>query len=204
MSFRLGLTGSIGMGKSATAEMFRRRGIPVYDADAAVAALYAAGGGAAPVIEALIPGAQAPDGSVDREFLRKAVLGNSELLKRLEAAIHPLVLAVREKFLAENRAAPLALLDIPLLYEVGAEAETDAVLVVTAPAEVQRARVLKRPGMTPERFEAILARQTPDSEKRARADWILDTSLGFPAAEAEVDEILAQFRATGRVKQERP
>ena len=204
MSFRLGLTGSIGMGKSATAEMFRKRGIPVYDANAAVAALYAAGGGAAPVIDALIPGAQAPDGSADREVLRKAVLGNPELLKRLEAAIHPLVLAVREKFLAANRAAPLVLLDIPLLYEVGAERETDAVLVVTAPAEVQRARVLKRPGMTPERFDAILARQTPDSEKRARADWILDTSLGFPAAEAEVDEILAQFRATGRVKQERP
>ncbi len=204
MTYRLGLTGSIGMGKSATAEMFRKRGIPVYDADAAVAELYAPGGGAAPVLEALIPGAAAPDGSADREVLRKAVLGNPEMLKRLEAAIHPLVLAKRAEFLAANRAAPLVLLDIPLLYETGSEQEMEAVLVVSAPAEVQRARVLARPGMTPERFEAILARQTPDAEKRARADRVLDTSRGFPAAEAEVEAILDQFRATGRISQEKP
>ncbi|WP_018631464.1 dephospho-CoA kinase [Neomegalonema perideroedes] len=204
MTYRLGLTGSIGMGKSATAEMFRKRGIPVYDADVAVAELYAPGGGAAPVLEALIPGAAASDGSADREVLRKAVLGNPGMLKKLEAAIHPLVLAKRAEFLAANREAPLALLDIPLLYETGSEREMEAVLVVSAPAEVQRARVLARPGMTPERFEAILARQTPDAEKRARADWVLDTSRGFPAAEAEVEAILAQFRATGRIGQEKP
>ncbi len=204
MTYRLGLTGSIGMGKSATAEMFRKRGIPVYDADAVVAALYAPGGGAAPLLEALIPGAAAPDGSVDREVLRKAVLGNPETLKKLEAAVHPLALAKRAEFLAAHREAPLALLDVPLLFETGSETDMDAVLVVSAPAEVQRARVLARPGMTPERFEAILARQTPDAEKRARADWVLDTSRGFPAAEAEVEAILAQFRETGRIGQEKP
>lgn len=201
MSFHLGLTGSIGMGKSATAEMFRKRGIPIYDADAAVAGLYAPGGAAAPVLEALIPGAAAPDGSVDREVLRKAVLGNPQMLAKLEAAVHPLLGAEKARFRAENQAAPLLLFDIPLLFETGGEAEMDAVLVVTAPPEVQRERVLKRPGMTPERFAAILARQTPDSEKRARADWILDTSLGFPAAEAEVEALLAQFRAEGRIEQ---
>ncbi|GJD28989.1 Dephospho-CoA kinase [Methylobacterium adhaesivum] len=192
----LGLTGSIGMGKSATAAMFRARGVPVHDADAAVHALYAPGGAAARAIGAAFPGTLAEDGSVDRARLRAAVIGKPERLAALEALVHPLARQAASDFLAAHADAPVAVLDIPLLFETGGDTRCDAVLVVTAPAEVQRARVLARPGMEATAFAAILAKQMPDAEKRARADFVLDTSLGFAHAEAEVDAILRRLRAT--------
>ncbi|RZK91908.1 MAG: dephospho-CoA kinase [Methylobacterium sp.] len=191
----LGLTGSIGMGKSATAAMFARHGVPVHDADAAVHALYGAGGAAAAVIGAAFPGTLDPDGAVDRTRLRETVIGAPERLAALEALVHPLAQAAARDFLARQAGAPLVLLDIPLLFETGAEARCDRVLVVTAPPEVQRARVLARPGMDAATFEAIRAKQLPDAEKRARADFILDTSLGFAHAEAEVAAIIRQLTA---------
>ena len=193
--FVLGLTGSIGMGKSATAAMFSARGVPVHDADAAVHALYGPGGAAAEAIAAAFPGTLAPDGGVDRARLRDAVLGRPDALARLEALVHPLVRAVGHAFLERQAGAPLVLLDIPLLYETGGEARCDAVLVVTAPPEVQRARVLARPGMTEAAFAAIRTKQMPDAEKRARADYVLDTSQGFAATEAEVARIVAAHTA---------
>ena len=189
----LGLTGSIGMGKSATAAMFARHGVPVHDADAAVHALYGAGGAAAAVIGAAFPGTLDPDGAVDRTRLRETVIGAPERLAALEALVHPLAQAAARDFLARQAGAPLVLLDIPLLFETGAEARCDRVLVVTAPPEVQRARVLARPGMDAATFEAIRAKQLPDAEKRARADFILDTSLGFAHAEAEVAAVIRQL-----------
>ena len=186
----IGLTGSIGMGKSATAAMFARHGVPVHDADAAVHALYAAGGAAAPRIGSAFPGTLAPDGAVDRGRLRDAVLGSPERLAALEALVHPLAQAAARDFLARHADAALVLLDIPLLFETGAQARCDRVLVVTAPEDVQRARVLARPGMDAAAFEAIRAKQMPDAEKRARADFVLDTSLGFAHAEAEVAAIV--------------
>jgi dephospho-CoA kinase len=191
--FVLGLTGSIGMGKSATAAMFARHGVPVHDADAAVHALYAADGAAAPLIEAAFPGTLAPDGSVDRGRLRDAVIGSPERLAALEALVHPLAQAAARDFLARHADAPLVLLDIPLLFETGAQERCDAVLVVTAPPDVQRARVLARPGMDAATFEAICAKQLPDAEKRGRADIVLDTSLGFSHAEAEVAAIIRRL-----------
>lgn len=188
--FVLGLTGSIGMGKSATAAMFAARGVPVHDADAAVHKLYGPGGAAAAAIGAAFPGTLAPDGSVDRAALRGAVLDRPEALARLERIVHPLVGQVAQNFLARNRDAPLVLLDIPLLYETGGEGRCDAVLVVTAPPEIQRARVLARPGMDAAALGAILAKQMPDAEKRARADFVIDTSRGFAEAEAEVGFII--------------
>lgn len=189
MTFVLGLTGSIGMGKSATAALFRRAGAPVHDADATVHALYA--GEAAPLIEAAFPGATR-DGVVDRAALGPMVIGKPEAMARLEAIVHPLVTAERERFLARARAsgASIAVLDIPLLFETGGERFCDAVCVVTAPAEVQRERVLARPGMTEEKLAGILARQMPDAEKRARAHFLVDTSRGFPSAERQVRDIL--------------
>ncbi len=187
MTFVLGLTGSIGMGKSATADIFRRLGVPVHDADAAVHALY--GGRAAPLIAEAFPGT-VRDGAVDREKLGAAVLGNPEHMKKLEAIVHPLVREEEEAFLRKV-SAPLALLDIPLLFETGGEARCDAVLVVTAPPDVQRDRVMARVGMTEEKFTAILHKQMPDSEKRARAHFVLDTGRGFPSAEAQARSILA-------------
>lgn len=189
----LGLTGSIGMGKSATAAMFARHGVPVHDADAAVHALYGADGAAAPAIGEAFPGTLAPDGSVDRTRLREAVIGAPERLAALEALVHPLAQAAARAFLARHAGAPLVLLDIPLLFETGAAARCDRVLVVTAPPEVQRARVLARPGMDAATFEAIRAKQWPDAEKRARADFVLDTSLGFAHAEAEVAALIRQL-----------
>lgn len=188
----LGLTGSIGMGKSATAAMFRDEGVPVVDSDAIVHDLYA--GPAAAGVEALFPGVTA-GGAVDRARLGARVLADGAAMKRLEALIHPMVRAAQEAALEQARmqGRPLAVLDIPLLYETGAEDRVDLVLVVTAPAEVQRARVLARPGMTPEKFEAILARQLPDAEKRARADFIIDTSLGFDHARAQVRAIIDEL-----------
>jgi dephospho-CoA kinase len=187
----LGLTGSIGMGKSATAAMFARLGVPVHDADAAVHALYGPGGAAAAAIGAAFPGVLDPQGGVDRTRLRAAVLDAPERMAALEAIVHPLVRAASTDFLARHGAAPLVVLDIPLLYETGGEARCDAVAVVSAPPEVQRARVLARPGMTEAAFAAILAKQMPDAEKRARADFVIDTSRGFPAAEAAVARIVA-------------
>ncbi|BBE73384.1 dephospho-CoA kinase [Oharaeibacter diazotrophicus] len=189
----LGLTGSIGMGKSTTAEMFRARGVPVFDADATVHALYA-GPLAAPV-EAAFPGTTV-NGAVDRAALGRRVLGDAEALRRLEAIVHPAVRAAERAFLEDARTAgaTVAVLDIPLLYETGREADVDRVLVVGAAPEIQRARVLARPGMTAEKFEAILARQLPDAEKRRRADHVIDTGAGIAAAETAVDALLAELR----------
>ena len=189
MTFVLGLTGSIGMGKSATADLFRRLGVPVHDADATVHRLYR--GRAAAPIEKEFPGTVS-DGIVDRTKLGAAVFNDSERMKRLEAIVHPLVREEEDDFLKRVSAlAPVAVLDIPLLFETGGERRCDAVLVVTAPSSVQRDRVLARPGMTEEKFSAILAKQMPDAEKRARAHFLVDTGRGFVSAEAQVRSILA-------------
>ena len=194
--FVLGLTGSIGMGKSATAALFAQRGVPVHDADAAVHTLYGPGGAAAEAIGREFPGTLDAQGGVDRAALREAVLGDPARLKRLEALVHPLVRRESEAFLARNAKAPLVVLDIPLLYETGGEGRCDAVAVVSAPAAIQRERVLARPGMTEAAFAAILAKQMPDAEKRARADYVIDTGSGFPAAEAAVARIVADLTAS--------
>jgi dephospho-CoA kinase len=185
----LGLTGSIGMGKSTTAAMFRAAGAPVHDSDATVHRLYA--GRAAPLIEAAFPGV-VQGGTVDRTLLGPRVIGKPDEMKRLEDVVHPLVRAEEEAFRDRAAASRTAIivLDIPLLFETGAEARVDAVVVVTAPPEVQRARVLARPGMTEERFAAILAKQTLDADKRARAHFVVDTSLGLASAKRQVDDIL--------------
>ena len=189
MTFVLGLTGSIGMGKSATAAIFRRLGVPVHDADAAVHALYR--GPAAPLIEAAFPGTVV-DGVVDRAALGRLVLGSPERLKQLEGIVHPLVRAQEEGFLARAVAsgASVAVLDIPLLLETGAQGRCDAVLLVTAPGPVQEERVLARAGMTREKFEAIRLKQMPDAEKRRRAHFLVETGRGHAAAEAQVRDIL--------------
>ncbi len=189
MTFLLGLTGSIGMGKSTTSAMFRAAGVPVHDADQAVHDLYA--GAAAPQIEAAFPGTTA-NGVVDRAKLSAAVLGRPEALAKLEAIVHPLVRAEEQAFLARARksGATVAVLDVPLLLETGGEGRCDAVVVVTAPAEVQRKRVLGRPGMSEEKLAAILARQIPDAEKRRRAHFLVDTSRGLIVAERQVHSIL--------------
>jgi len=196
----LGLTGSIGMGKSTTAKMFADEGVPVHDADATVHALYS--GAAAPLIEDAFPGT-VKDGTVDRAELGSRVVGDGEAMKRLEAIVHPLVreaeIAFLDKARAENR--PLALLDIPLLFETGGNERVDYVVVVTAPADVQRERVMARPGMTQERFEALLAKQTPDAEKRLRADFLIDTSLGMEAARAKVRDIVGVLTTMDREKE---
>jgi dephospho-CoA kinase len=192
--FRLGLTGSVGMGKSTTAAMFAEAGVPVWDADAAVRRIYAAGGAGAAALADLVPEAAAPGGAVDRERLRTAISADPALLKGIEDRIHPLVAADRAAFAADHADAEVVLYDIPLLFETGAQREVDAVLVVTAPGEVQRARVLARPGMTEAMFEHILARQTPDAEKRARADFVIETHRGLDAARADVRDLLARIR----------
>lgn len=192
----VGLTGSIGMGKSTTAAMFRDAGIPVYDADAAVHDLYDQGGAAVGPVGEAFPGV-VKDGRVDREALRQQVLGNPEALKRLNAIVHPLVGQDRVQFFkaAEAAGADMVVLDIPLLFETGGHANVDAVVVVSAPPEMQRERVLARPGMTPERLDAILAQQTPDAEKRARAHFVVDTGQGLEHARAQVMTIIAALRA---------
>jgi len=189
MTFLLGLTGSIGMGKSTTSAMFRAAGVPVHDADQAVHDLYA--GAAAPQIEAAFPGTTT-NGIVDRAKLSAAVFGRPAALAKLEAIVHPLVRAEEQAFLKKARksGANVAVLDVPLLLETGGEGRCDAVVVITAPAEVQRRRVLGRPGMTEEKFAAILARQMPDGEKRRRAHFLVDTSRGLVAAEHQVRSIL--------------
>jgi len=189
MTFVLGLTGSIGMGKSSTADLFRRCGVPVHDADAAVHALY--DGPAADLIDKAFPGS-VKDGRVDRAALGRIVLAAPERLKELEDLVHPLVREREEAFLAKAAmsGAPLAVLDVPLLLETGGEARCDAVLVVTASEEIQRQRVLARPGMTAEKLTAIMAKQMPDAEKRTKAHFLVDTSRGLAAAEAQVRGIV--------------
>jgi dephospho-CoA kinase len=187
--FVIGLTGSLGMGKSTMARFFAEEGIPVHDADAVVHRLYA--GEAASAIEAAFPGTTS-NGKVDRNKLAARVLNDSAALNKLEAIMHPLVQAAEQQLLAqaEARGEKVAVLDIPLLFETGADRRVDAVVVVSAPAETQRARVLARPGMTSDKLEAILARQMPDAEKRRRADFVVDTSHGLDAARAQVRAIL--------------
>ncbi len=187
--FILGLTGSLGMGKSTTAAMFADEGVPVHDADAAVHRLYA--GEAAPLIETVFPGTT-QDGKVDRVELGKVVLGDDAAMRKLERIVHPLVRKAEERFLAEaaRNGAKVAVLDIPLLFETGAQDRCDAVAVVSAPAEMQRARAFERPGMTEQKFQAILAKQIPDADKRARADFVVDTGQGFDHARGQVREIL--------------
>ena len=190
--FVLGLTGSLGMGKSATAKIFADEGVPVHDADAVVHRLYE--GEATPLIEAAFPGTTA-GGKVDRDKLAQRVLDDSAAIKKLEAIIHPLVADARERFLSEakRKGAKAAVLDIPLLFETGGDRRCDAVVVVSAPAAVQHARAFERAGMNEQKFAAILAKQMPDAEKRVRADFVVDTSKGFDAARTQVRDILARI-----------
>jgi dephospho-CoA kinase len=191
----IGLTGSIGMGKTETAKMFVRHGVPVCDSDANVHALYEKGGAAVAPVGAAFPGALV-DGRVDRERLSREVVGKPEAMRKLEAIVHPLVAATQRAFLerAAGAGAKMVVLDIPLLFETGGEARVDAVVVVSAPAEVQRQRVLERPGMTVEKLGAILKKQVPDAEKRARADFVVDTSQGLAHAEAQVVAIIEALK----------
>lgn len=192
----IGLTGSIGMGKSTTAAMFREAGVPVYDADAAVHDLYDEGGAAVGPVGEAFPGVVV-DGRVDRERLRQRVLGQPEELKRLNAIVHPLVGRDRVGFFkaAEDAGADWVVLDVPLLFETGGHANVDAIVVVSAPPEMQRERVLARPGMTPDRLDAILAQQLADAEKRAQAHYVVDTGQGLEHARRQVMAILDELRA---------
>ena len=188
----LGLTGSIGMGKSTTAKLFAEAGVPVYDADAAVHQIYE--GEAAPAIEAAFPGTTI-DGKVDRVRLSAQVLHNPAAIKQLEQIVHPMLGASRKKFLddAERSGAAVALVDVPLLFETGGEKRVDAVVVVTTTPEAQRERILARDNMTNEKLDAILARQLPDAEKRKRADFVVDTSHGLDPVRAAIRDILAEI-----------
>jgi dephospho-CoA kinase len=187
----LGLTGSIGMGKSTTAKLFMEAGVPVYDADAAVHKIYE--GEAAPAVEAAFPGTTV-DGKVDRAKLSAKVLHNPAAIKQLEQIVHPMLGASRQKFLAEaeQSGAPVVVMDIPLLYETGGEKRVDAVVVVSTAPETQRERILARGTMTPEALDAILARQLPDAEKRKRADFVVDTSHGLDPVRTAIRDILAE------------
>jgi len=193
----LGLTGSIGMGKSTAAEFFAEAGVPVHDADAAVHRLYM--GDAAPAVEAAFPGSTV-DGQVDRARLAVRVLGDPAALKRLEAIVHPLVRRDEERFLAQAEAAgaPVAVLNVPLLFEVGGDKRCDAIVVVSAPAEIQRARVMGRPGMTEEKFAQLLGQQVPDAEKRRRADFVVDSSSDFDSTRVQVRAILEAAKTLPR------
>jgi dephospho-CoA kinase len=190
--FRLGLTGSIGMGKSTTAALFTERGCAVWDADAAVHRLYAPGGAAVDPIAALCPAAKGPDG-IDRMALKDWIAHDPTALARLEAVVHPLVARDRSDWAASQR-TDIVVFDIPLLFETGTDREMHATAVVSAPADMQRARVLSRPGMTPEDFARILARQVPDADKRARADYVIDTS-SHDSARRDVDRVLERIRS---------
>ena len=187
----LGLTGSIGMGKSTTAKLFAEAGVPVYDADAAVHTLYE--GEAAPAIEAAFPGTTA-NGKVDRNKLSARVVHDPVAMRRLEEIVHPMVGAARQKFLqaAERSGASVAVIDVPLLFETGGEKRVDAVVVVTTTAEIQRERILARSNMTDEKLDAILARQMPDAEKRRRANFVVDTSHGLEPVRARIRDILTE------------
>ena len=189
----IGLTGSIGMGKSTVAEMIMAQGVPVFEADAAVHRLQGPGGALVPEIEAAFPGTTGPQG-VDRAVLGARVFGNPDELARLEAIVHPAVARLREAFLLEHAGMDLVVFDIPLLFEKGGFRQVDAVLVVSAPADVQRQRVLARPGMTPEKFSRILDIQVPDAEKRARADFVIDTGCSLEVTEAAVAKLVESLR----------
>ncbi len=190
----VGLTGSIGMGKSTAARMLRDMGVPVFDADAQVHLLQGPGGALLPAIEAAFPGSTTAQG-VDRVALGAALFADDAGMARLEAIVHPAVAAAQTAFLAEQVAAPIVVLDIPLLFERGGWAFVDRIITVSAPAEIQAERVLARDGMTPEKFAAILARQTPDAEKRARSDHVVDTQGSFDATRAQIAAIVACLRA---------
>ena len=196
----LGLTGSIGMGKSTTAKLFAEAGVPVYDADATVHMVYE--GEAAPAIEAAFPGTTA-GGKVDRAKLSAQVVHDAAAMKRLEGIVHPMLRAYHQKFLdeADQSGAPVAVVDVPLLYETGGEKRVDAVVVVTTSPEVQRERILARDNMTAEKLDAILARQLPDAEKRKRADFIVDTSHGLDPVRARIRDILHE---AGKMPRRRP
>ena len=191
--FVIGLTGSLAMGKSETARLFAAEGVPVHDADATIHKLYAKGGAAVEKVAAAFPGALS-DGAVDRAALSRLMSGDAAALKKLEALVHPLVVADRDAFLAANRNAEIVVLDIPLLLETGAEQGIDALVVVSAPASVQRQRALKRPGMSEEKFNTLLARQVPDVEKRAKAHFVIVTDQGLEHARAQVKMVLAAIR----------
>ncbi len=193
----IGLTGSIGMGKSTVANMFEAAGVPVFDADAEVRAMQGPGGTLNSAIEAAFPGSTGP-GGVDRDALGKLVFGDPEKLAQLEAIVHPAVAQKRADFLVANAAEPMLVFDIPLLFERGGHAAVDCVVVVSAPAEVQRERVLARPGMTVEKFEHILGLQTPDAEKRERADHIIDTGTTLEQTKAAVQLLISTLQAARR------
>jgi dephospho-CoA kinase len=195
MTFVLGLTGSIGMGKSTTAQMFADEGLPVWDADATVHRLYQPGQPAADAVRTLFPSAMDPDGSVNRAALRALIQADKTVLDRLNDAVHPLVAADRAAFLAANRTAEIVLLDVPLLFEIGLDQACDAVAVVSVPADIQRQRVLDRGAMTEAEFQTILARQLPDAEKRKRADYVIPTTSLAEARQA-VKDTLASIRRT--------
>jgi dephospho-CoA kinase len=192
----IGLTGSIGMGKSETAKMFAQLGVPVYDADAAVARLYDIGGAAVPEIEKAFPGTTR-DGRVDRAALRQRVVNDPAALKTLDSVVHPLVGAERNGFLEDAiaKGADMVVMDVPLLFETGGHTRMDAVVVVSAPSHIQRERVLARPGMSPELLDSILARQMPDEEKRAKAHYVVVTDKGLAHAFEQVKMIVAELRA---------
>ena len=187
---RIALTGSIGMGKSTVAQMFARAGVPVFDADAEVRRLQGPGGALVERIGARFPGTVS-GGVLDRERLAEIALGEAAELAALEAIVHPAVRAAREEFIDSHSGAPALMFEIPLLFETGGETEFDRVIVVSAPAEVQRERVLARPGMTGEKLDSILARQLPDAQKRARADFVVDTGTNLSTTEAQVRDIIA-------------
>jgi dephospho-CoA kinase len=187
---KVAVTGSIGMGKSTVAAMFERAGIPLFDADAEVRKLQGPGGALVEPIGALFPDSLV-DGRIDREALSRAVIGDPDALARLEALVHPAVREARNRFIASHHDSPILLFDIPLLFETGGESNADKVIVVSAPADVQRERVLARPGMTPAKLDAILARQLPDHKKRERADFVVDTSGSLAETEAQVKTIIA-------------
>lgn len=189
----IGLTGSIGMGKSTVAKMFEAEGVPVFDADAAVHLLQGPGGKLLEAIETAFPGSTGPDG-VDRETLGAHVFGDPAALARLEGIVHPAVAAMRTAFLHEHAGAPIIGFDIPLLFEKGGETKVDLVIVVSAPAETQRSRVLSRPGMTPEKFAHIISLQVPDAEKRARADHVIDTSGSLAKTRQAVARLVDQLK----------
>ena len=190
--FVIGLTGSIGMGKSETAKLFAAEGVPVHDADAAIARLYGKGGAAVEAVAREFPDA-VQDGAVDRARLSALVVDDPAALRKLETLVHPLVAAERDAFLQAAK-APIVLFDVPLLFETGAHAEADAIVVVSAPENVQRARVLARPGMTAEKFESLKARQTSDAEKRQQAHYVVMTDQGLDHARDQVRMILADIR----------
>lgn len=192
----LGLTGSIGMGKSTVAAMLRDAGVPVFDADAEVREMQGAGGAALAAIEAAFPGTTGAEG-LDRLALGQAVFGDAQALGRLEAIVHPMVRDAQARFMAENASAPIIALDVPLLFEKGGWRGVDATMVVSAPPEAQRARVLARPGMTPEKFERIVAAQMPDAEKKARADFVVDTGGSLEETRAAVRRIVDCLREHG-------